>query len=200
MKRKERSRNLQTAEHLCTLNEGEGRRGGEKGGRTMASQRCDRTPKGSRVVYMHVCVCGNGQKCARLCVYVHEEGAGQEASINSRFSPTSRVHWACLRIQWGRHVSSSCRAELIIYRWFTLQCSSLMNLQVSETGYSKAKLYSYRYNLHKCAPQGSLLGFKVIMGSFKDTICSQEASLLDIKVQYQETVNVQLYRNKLSKR
>lgn len=99
MKRKERSRNLQTAEHLCTLNEGEGRRGGEKGGRTMASQRCDRTPKGSRVVYMHVCVCGNGQKCARLCVYVHEEGAGQEASINSRFSPTSRVHWACLRIQ-----------------------------------------------------------------------------------------------------
>lgn len=58
MKRKERSRNLQTAEHLCTLNEGEGRRGGgEKGGRTMASQRCDRTPKGSRVVYMHVCVC-----------------------------------------------------------------------------------------------------------------------------------------------
>lgn len=75
-----------------------------------------------------------------------------------------------------------------------------MNLQVSETGYSKAKLYSYRYNLHKCAPQGSLLGFKVIMGSFKDTICSQEASLLDIKVQYQETVNVQLYRNKLSKR
>lgn len=23
----------------------------------MASQRCDRTPKGSRVVYMHVCVC-----------------------------------------------------------------------------------------------------------------------------------------------
>lgn len=98
MKRKERSRNLQTAEHLCTLNEGEGRRGGgEKGGRTMASQRCDRTPKGSRVVYMHVC--GNGQKCARLCVYVHEEGAGQEASINSRFSPTSRVHGACLRIQ-----------------------------------------------------------------------------------------------------
>lgn len=31
MKRKERSRNLQTAEHLCTLNEGEGRRKG--GGR-----------------------------------------------------------------------------------------------------------------------------------------------------------------------
>lgn len=141
-------------------------------------------------VYACVCVCGNGQKCARLCVYVHEEGAGQEASINSRFSPTSRVHGACLRIQWGRHVSSSCRAELIIYRWLTLQCSSLMNLQVSETGYSKAKLYSYRYNLHKCAPQGSLLGFKVIMGSFKDTICSQEAKgtctcLLDIKVQYQ---------------
>lgn len=34
MKRKERSRNLQTAEHLCTLNEGEGRREGgvRKGG------------------------------------------------------------------------------------------------------------------------------------------------------------------------
>lgn len=33
MKRKERSRNLQTAERLCTLNEGEGRRGGvRKGG------------------------------------------------------------------------------------------------------------------------------------------------------------------------
>lgn len=32
MKRKERSRNLQTAEHLCTLNEGEGRRGVRKGG------------------------------------------------------------------------------------------------------------------------------------------------------------------------
>lgn len=112
--------------------------GGEEGGRTMASQRCDRTPKGSRVVYTHVCVCGNGQKCARLCVYVHEEGAGQEASINSRFSPTSRGHWACLRIQWGRRVSSSCRAELIIYRWLTLQCSSLMNLQVSETGYRKS--------------------------------------------------------------
>lgn len=166
--------------------------GEEKGGRTMASQRCDRTPKGSRVVYMHVC--GNGQKCARLCVYVHEEGAGQEASINSRFSPTSRVHGACLRIQWGRHVSSSCRAELIIYRWLTLQCSSLMNLQVSETGYSKAKLYSYRYNLHKCAPQGSLLGFKVIMGSFKDTICSQEAKgtctcLLDINISRQSVFN-----------
>lgn len=43
------------------------------------------------------------------------------------------------------------------------------------------------------------------MGSFKDTICSQEAKgtctcLLDIKVQYQETVSVQLYRNMLSKR
>lgn len=33
MKRKERSRNLQTAEHLCTLNEGGGEEGGvRKGG------------------------------------------------------------------------------------------------------------------------------------------------------------------------
>lgn len=66
MKRKERSRNLQTAEHLCTLNEGGG--GGEKGGRTMASQRCDRTLKGSRVVYMHVCVCVEMDKSVRDCV------------------------------------------------------------------------------------------------------------------------------------
>lgn len=36
------------------------------------------------------------------------------------------------------------------------------------------------------------------MGSFKDTICSQEASLLDIKVQYQETVSVQLLSKRLS--
>lgn len=134
-----------------------GGRGGEKGGRTMASQRCDRTPKGSRVVYMHVCVCGNGQKCARLCVYVHEEGAGQEASINSRFSPTSRVHWACLRIQWGRHVSSSCRAELIIYRWLTLQCSSLMNLQVSETGYSKSQIVFLQVQSTQMCPSGFII-------------------------------------------
>lgn len=41
------------------------------------------------------------------------------------------------------------------------------------------------------------------MGSFKDTICSQEAKgtctcLLDIKAQYQETVSVQLLSKRLS--